>query len=235
MNKQEATETKGEMIGDVIFGANDGIVTTFVIVAGAAGASLPTLAIIALGFANLLGDGASMGFGNYLGKRSREEYFRSLRAKEKALIKTDVPVERAEIERIFSRWGFTGPDLTRAVDIVAPNRTVALDLILREQFGIVEESRAIAMKSGMATFIAFALAGFVPLLPFLLPIFPGSAVFWSMALAALALFFVGASRSLVTAQRWLSGGFEMLLVGSASGALAYFTGKLAETIATRGL
>ncbi|MBI3405820.1 MAG: VIT1/CCC1 transporter family protein [Acidobacteria bacterium] len=61
-------------IGDLVFGANDGIVTTFAVVSGVAGAELsPRIAII-LGVANLLADGFAMGAGNYLGNRSQQDY-----------------------------------------------------------------------------------------------------------------------------------------------------------------
>lgn len=60
-------------IKDIIFGANDGIITTFAVVAGAMGASLSVKIILILGFSNLLADGFSMGAGNYLGSRSERE------------------------------------------------------------------------------------------------------------------------------------------------------------------
>ena len=55
---------------DLIFGANDGIVTTFAVVSGVAGASLSPAVILILGFANLLADGFSMGASNVLSRRS---------------------------------------------------------------------------------------------------------------------------------------------------------------------
>jgi VIT1/CCC1 family predicted Fe2+/Mn2+ transporter len=61
-------------IGDLVFGANDGIVTTFAVVSGVAGAALSSRVIIILGIANLLADGLAMGAGNYLGMRSDQEY-----------------------------------------------------------------------------------------------------------------------------------------------------------------
>lgn len=61
-------------IGDLVFGANDGIVTTFAVVSGVTGAELSTRVIIILGVANLLADGFAMGAGNYLGMRSEQEY-----------------------------------------------------------------------------------------------------------------------------------------------------------------
>jgi VIT1/CCC1 family predicted Fe2+/Mn2+ transporter len=61
-------------IGDLVFGANDGIVTTFAVVSGVTGASLSPRVAIILGVANLVADGIAMGAGNYLGMRSEQEY-----------------------------------------------------------------------------------------------------------------------------------------------------------------
>lgn len=63
----------GVYVGDFVYGANDGIVTTFAVVAGATGALLPSGVIIILGLANLLADGFSMGASNYLALRSEKE------------------------------------------------------------------------------------------------------------------------------------------------------------------
>lgn len=60
-------------IGDLVFGANDGIITTFAVVSGVTGASLNPRVAIILGFANLLADGFAMGAGNYLGMRSQQQ------------------------------------------------------------------------------------------------------------------------------------------------------------------
>lgn len=59
-------------IRDLIFGANDGIITTFAVVAGVAGAQLSPVVVIVLGFANLVADGISMGASNFLGTRSEQ-------------------------------------------------------------------------------------------------------------------------------------------------------------------
>ncbi len=58
---------------ELIYGANDGIVTTLAIVAGVVGANLPVHVILILGFANLFADGVSMGASNVLSERSRIE------------------------------------------------------------------------------------------------------------------------------------------------------------------
>lgn len=58
---------------DLVFGANDGIITTFAVVSGVVGASLSNRVIIILGFANLIADGVSMGASNFLSRRSDAE------------------------------------------------------------------------------------------------------------------------------------------------------------------
>jgi VIT1/CCC1 family predicted Fe2+/Mn2+ transporter len=57
---------------DLVYGANDGIITTFAVVAGVAGGALSGQAVLIIGAANLVADGLSMGVGNYLGIRSDE-------------------------------------------------------------------------------------------------------------------------------------------------------------------
>ena len=58
-------------LGDLVYGANDGIITTFAVVAGVAGAGLSSRIVLILGVSNLLADGFSMGASNYLAIRSR--------------------------------------------------------------------------------------------------------------------------------------------------------------------
>src|SRR4029079_17377960 len=57
-------------VRDIVYAANDGIVTTFAVVAGVRGAGLSPWIVLALGFANLAADGLSMAVGNYLGIKS---------------------------------------------------------------------------------------------------------------------------------------------------------------------
>lgn len=64
-------------IGDLVFGANDGLVTTFAVVSGVTGAELSARVAIILGVANLLADGFAMGAGNYLAARSEQQLQRS--------------------------------------------------------------------------------------------------------------------------------------------------------------
>jgi VIT1/CCC1 family predicted Fe2+/Mn2+ transporter len=157
-------------IRDLVYGANDGIITTFAVVAGVTGGSLSHAAVLVVGAANLAADGLSMGVGNYL----------AIRAHESALLAEQLPAQERH-----------------------------------------------AWRHGAATFLAFVVAGGIPLLPFLVPGVADHRFVWSSGLTLAALFAVGAARGLVTADGWWRAGAEMLGLGVVVAAAAYAAGLLA--------
>jgi VIT1/CCC1 family predicted Fe2+/Mn2+ transporter len=221
-------KTEGTYLADVIFAANDGLITTFAVVAGSFGAHLPTHVILILGFANLLGDGLAMGFGNYLGSKSERDYQKGQREKEAWEIDHLRPIEVEEVRQIMAKKGFAGADLERTVAVITSNREAWLDLMMSEELGITTTAGGSPLRHGLATFLSFFTIGLVPLLPFLLKILPLPPEALSLTLTALTLFTVGALRSRLSPTPWLKGGLEMLTVGTLAATAAYFTGKLLE-------
>ena len=229
--------TTGRYIGDFVYGANDGIVTTFAVVAGAAGASLPASVIVILGFANLLADGISMGASNFLGERSEQDYAKAQREKEEWEIDHLRPLEIEEIREIYEKKGFKGDDLDRVVKIITSGRKVWVDTMMIEELGIIEDPDNDPKKHAFASFTAFVVAGFIPLVPYLVPVSPlifpniqNPNFILASIVGALTLFTVGALRSSLTTISWFSGGTQMLLVGSLAAAVAYFVGAFLERI-----
>lgn len=163
---------------DLVYGALDGIITTFAVVAGVAGASLSARIVLILGVANLVADGISMGASNYLGIRS----------------------ERA------------ARDAHRSLD------DPALD------------PETPAIYHGFATFLAFLVAGVIPLVAYLAPVATADRFAWALFLTLLALFLVGAARSAVTRQRWWTSGLEMLTIGALAASVAYGAGRVIARI-----
>ncbi len=63
-------DVSGTVIAEAIYGANDGIVSTFAIVSGVTGAELVPSTILIIGVASLLADGYSMAVSNYLSRQT---------------------------------------------------------------------------------------------------------------------------------------------------------------------
>jgi vacuolar iron transporter family protein len=152
---------------DIIYGAIDGAVTTFAIVAGVAGAGLSPFVILALGIANVLADGFSMAAGNYSGTKAERDDARRLEKVERRHLEDDPDGERREIREILRRKGLSGDVLEGATDQIASNSDAAVRLMLTDEYGLspVEPN---PLRSAIATFVAFLAAGFVPLMPFIL-------------------------------------------------------------------
>ena len=162
-------------IRDLVYGANDGIITTFAVVAGVAGGSLSTIAVLVVGTANLAADGIAMGVGNLLAIRSHES----------ALAAAGLP-----------------------------------------------EEEAYPWKHGLATLVAFVLAGAVPLVPYTLALSDDVRLPASVVLTMVSLFSVGAARATVTLDRWWRAGLEMLVLGGIIAVAAYGAGAIVLRVAS---
>lgn len=219
----------GKYIGDLVYGANDGVITTFAVIAGTTGAGFSPVVTIVLSFANLFADGLSMGVSDFLGIKSEKYYADSIKAKENWEIDHDKPHALSEIREVFHSRGFTGADLDRAVEIVSSNKKAWLETMLRDEEGVIDDPRDDPRKHGFATFIAFLTIGFIPLITYLIP-FSGNRFVIAAVVGASTLFIVGALRTFVTAVSWLRGGLEMLVVGSITGAVAYTVGIIAQNL-----
>lgn len=220
----------GKMLEDIVYGANDGIITTFAVVAGVTGGALSHSVILILGFANLFADGISMGMSNYLGASSRRQYEKACRTQEEWEVEYIPEEERKEIEDIYRQKGFKGQALQEIVDHITADKVRWVDEMMMWEFGVHPHDDESAWKSGLTTFIAFLVAGLLPLIPYLFPINPEYYFSASIVSTAIILFFVGAARSLVTSVRWWIGGLEMLAVGALAAGAAYGIGAVLKFI-----
>ncbi len=224
----------GAYLGEAVYGALDGIVTTFAVVAGVEGAKLSSGIVLILGFANLIGDGLSMGVGSYLSTKSRREYEKSERDRERWEVENYPDGEREEIRQIYRKKGFHGNELDKAVEIITSNQDVWIETMMMEELGIIEEDNH-PFFNGLSTFVSFLIAGFIPLLFFVVAIaVPGLSQYtfqMSVILTAVTLFAVGSIRVLVTQTSWWISGFEMLFVGGAAAFGAYIIGYVLRGLA----
>jgi VIT1/CCC1 family predicted Fe2+/Mn2+ transporter len=229
ISKRLARGPATSVLRDLVYGAIDGTVTTFAVVAGVVGAGLRPAIILILGIANLAADGFSMAASNFLATRAEiQRRARTLHDEERQI--TVVPEgEREEIRQIYRSKGFSGEDLERAVEIITSDRKRWIDTMLLEEHGY-GSTGAEPLRAGLATFSAFVIVGSIPLLSFsyawFVPDALPSAFRWSSVLTGVAFFVVGALKSRVVDQRWWRSGAETLAVGGIAAAAAFGIGSL---------
>ncbi len=218
---------------DFIYGAIDGTVTTFAVVAGVSGAHLQISVVIILGLANLLADGFSMAISNYLGTQADGQLHEKTREQEYEHIRFFPEGEKEEIRQIFSRKGFSGRELEHAVSVITSDVERWVNTMLQEEHGISLKNPK-PLQAAIVTFSAFVLVGSLPLLPFLwnwLTDFPIKEPFlWSALSAALAFFTVGSMKGKYVEQKWYRSGIETLLMGGCAATLAYGVGLMLKNL-----
>src|SRR5512138_637445 len=96
-----------QYIGDMVYGGLDGIVTTFAVVSGVAGADLGANIVLILGLANLFADGFSMATGAFLSSKSEQEYYDRERRREAWEVEHFPEAEKAELREIYIERGYT--------------------------------------------------------------------------------------------------------------------------------
>lgn len=227
------TAPTGNYLRDFVYGAVDGTVTTFAVVAGSAGALLSSRIVIILGFANLLADGFSMSVSSYLSSRSERQIEDRARQQEEDQIRLIPEGEREEVRQIFAAKGFKGEDLERAVEVLTADRRLWVDTMLREELGLPMDRRS-PLKGAAATFAAFLLIGFIPLAPFVWQAVTAVQIdrvfFWSSVATAIAFFVVGAAKTKFVDSAWWSEGLKTLALGGAAATVAYVVGSLLNDI-----
>jgi VIT1/CCC1 family predicted Fe2+/Mn2+ transporter len=229
---EEGHKKSGEYIGDFVYGALDGIVTTFAVVSGVTGAGLSVVVILVLGFANLLADGLSMAAGNYLGTKSEREYYKKEKQRESWEVENVPEGEREEIREIYRRKGFKGKDLERAVKIITSDKETWVKTMMLEELNMIEDKKS-PIRAGVVTFVAFFALGLIPVLTYVASYlfgFNGDLFLTTVILTLVAMFAVGSVRSLVIKKKWYIAGLEMLVIGGTVALVSYYTGFFISTL-----
>ncbi len=213
-----ATADSPNFLRDAVYGGIDGAVTTFAIVAGVEGAGFDQQVIVVLGIANVLADGFSMAASNYSGIRADSENVERLRTMEKRHIRDYPEGEQLEIATILKNKGLSGRSLDEAVAVITRHESLWLDMMLVDEHGVSPVPSA-PFRAASMTFVAFAVCGFIPLLPFML----GMEQPFTIAIVATAITFalIGSIKSRWSLMSWWKSALQTLGIGSAAAFIAW--------------
>jgi vacuolar iron transporter family protein len=232
-SQPSTTSWLGTYLGSMVYGGLNGIITTFAVVSGVAGAQLGADVILILGIGNLLADGFSMGTGDYLSTKTEREYYDEEARRQAWEIDTVPDGQRAELHAYYIQHGYTEDEADQLVAVQTQHKDRWVKAMMLEELQMVREDTN-PIYNGIATFIAFVIAGSLPLIIYLIglftPIAPDAAFPISVVLSALALFGLGAAKVFVTRRNPIRSGLEMLVVGGLAALVAYVIGVLLQNI-----
>ena len=216
-------------IREVVFGVQDGLLTTLGLTTGVAtataGAALAHTTILIAGLLGALAGMISMGTGAYLATTAARDLKHAAIHKERGELESKPDEELAEMVAILAERGVPLPEAGPLAKSLSRYPQLWEETHIEKELGISSQLRDAPLRDGFLMAGTFLLGAIVPILPYL--VMTGlPAVLVSLALSAVGLTVVGVVKAAVTGQRLWVGGVQVLLVGSGAALAGYLFGVL---------
>ncbi|MEM0343734.1 MAG: VIT1/CCC1 transporter family protein [Thermoplasmata archaeon] len=214
-------------VREIVFGFNDGSISTLALLAGVTGGALTHGQAIVAGISGVVAGATSMGIGAYISSKSEIEHHMSEIERERREIESIPEVEREEILQIYRKKApFTEEELATIVGRITSDKDVWLDSMMKEELGLFEERFEKPSKLALVMFAAFLTGGLVPVIPFLVLNVPLTALVVASAVTFLSLFAIGVWKTTFTHKSWWKSGSEMVFIGVLATVIPYLIGDL---------
>lgn len=223
-------DVTGGWLRPAVFGASDGLVSNFALIAGVAGgaaaAGVGTTAVVIAGLAGLVAGACSMAAGEYVSVASQSELALAEIELERQELEHRPEAERAELAATFVRRGLSPALADQVATELSQDADTALEMHVREELGLDVDDLPSPMTAAVSSFLSFSVGALIPLLPYLV----GATSLWpALVVSTIALFVVGVLVSRVTVRSWLFSGLRQLGLGAAAAAITYVVGTLVGT------
>lgn len=213
-----------QLLGHVILGLNDGILTTLVFALGVSGAAAGQRQVVIAGLAEMLAGGVSMFLGGFLSAQSEREAAEHQISVERHEIEHEPDEEREELRQIYRDKGFTEGQVDTIVDHLTSDKERWLNSLIADELMIRPQEFAAAWQTGAALALSFALGALVPVIPFMVTDRRPQAL--AALVSLLFLFLTGAARSRYSQRTWWRGGIQMVAVGIIGAAAGILIGRV---------
>jgi VIT1/CCC1 family predicted Fe2+/Mn2+ transporter len=213
-------------VRDLILGFNDGLVSVYAIVAGVAGAGLATGQIAIAGVAAATAGALSMGLGEYISTKSQAEYYANEADREREHIKKYPKLEREELLEMLEKKQYPAALIPPLADHIMSNEDRVVDFMMREEFGVGEESERSPFVAMGLVMVAFVVGAILPLVPFFFVTVSTAGLWWATGLALAGLFAAGAVKAITSGLKQWKSGAEMMALGALAAAITYGVGTL---------
>lgn len=200
------------VLHEVVFGMEDGMVSTLGSITGIAVGSGSQSTVLLAGSVIIAVESISMGIGSYLSNKSEEEMNKRKIAEEREEIKNYPAEEKEELFKIYIAEGWPEELAHTMADTASKNEDIFLKEMITRELNIPSEQESISAKGGLYMFFTYIIGGMIPLTSYLLlPI--NIAIPVSIATTLAGLFALGMSTTKFTKQPLLKSGLRILIMG----------------------
>ena len=215
---------------EVVFGAQDGIISTLALTTSVAIAVGTTGTVLVAGLAAAAAGMISMGAGAYLGSRAEEDVRQAAIANQVRELDENPAEQLAELVILFQREGKTYDEAVHLANEISSNETLWLNTLLEKKLGISPDFGGNPLKDAGVMCVSFGAAAIIPIIPFLFLAIGPMAIGWSVGLSLAGLFALGLAKGRLVRKSAILQGLEILGIGAVSAALGYGLGELLPRI-----
>ena len=213
-------------IREVVFGAQDGVLSTLALVTAVAVSGIGTgsTPVLIAGLAGALSGMMSMATGAYLGSKAERDLQMSEIANEAKEMEEHPAEELAELVVLYQRDGLSFGEAKNVAEHIAQDRDLWLRTLVEKELGLSPEITSKPVKDAFTMATAFIVAAAIPVLPYFFA--DGKvAIGTSVGAALLGLFALGVGKGRIVQKHPLIQGLEILLIGAASAGLGFALGE----------
>jgi VIT1/CCC1 family predicted Fe2+/Mn2+ transporter/rubrerythrin len=216
-------------IREVVFGAQDGLVSTFAVVAGLAAAGVSPLVVLLGGAVSAMAGVLSMSIGTFLSSRAQRQLYERELNRERREIRDHAGEEIAELIAALASRGMARSDAAEVARRIGRHPDILLSALAIFELGLAPQRLGAPIRDALVMAVAFGIASVVPLLPFMVMQGLG-ALGISATLTLAALFCVGVLKARVAGVSALRSGLEVAVLAAASGLVSFGLGRLASVV-----
>ena len=211
---------------EVVFGAQDGIISTLALTTSVAIAVGTTGTVLVAGLAAAAAGMISMGAGAYLGSRAEEDVRETAIANQIRELDENPAEQLAELVILFQREGKTYDEAVHLANEISSNETLWLNTLLEKKLGISPDFGGNPLKDAGVMCVSFGSAAIIPIIPFLFLAVGPMAIGLSVGLSLTGLFALGLAKGRLVRKSAILQGLEILGIGAISAALGFGLGEL---------
>ena len=216
-------------IREVVFGAQDGLISTLALVTAVAAAVPDKTTVVIAGLAGALAGMISMGTGTYLGSKAEREVFQAEIEKEAKELEENPAEEMAELVFLYHQQGLSYHEAREMAEHIASDKELWLRTLVEKELGIDPDLATSPVKDALTMGGTFILAAMIPIIPYFFT--GGNLAIGVSAGATLAtLFALGMGKGRLVQRSPLLQGLEILLIGAAAAGLGWVLGEIVPNL-----
>ena len=223
----------GGFIRDIVFGANDGVVTALGFLVGFTGSVTNQPVVVIAGVLTIVAGAASMVLGNYLAVKSQKEFYDAMEKIERWEIEHKRQAEVNEIREIYTNMGFDRETVELLTKQVTSDKELWLKVMMRDELGLIPEESP--LLAGILIGLFYLLGGIPPLLPFVFLQPLSRALITSIFLSILVMAFIGSIRWWLNKGSFKNKVIETIVIGLLASVIGFLAGETLRFLGMSGV